>query len=426
MSGKNDLRPLTPEKGLSIAEMGDYYDALDRVLKNRDIHNIAMSGSYGSGKSSILGSYENRHHEKKFIHITLARFDQPYSESEFKTADANAAKKQNGSDPDANKHDDERERIVNILEGKILNQILHQIDPKNIPLSAFHTKAPASKKRVLSVCIYGACFTFLLLYHLYFDLWSSMVKDLASGWFTRLLTWTIRPGFRAVAAMALVSVIILGVSVLLHMLQRKNSLQKIFKRIDVKGTVGIEIFEDGDESCFDKYLNEVLYLFEHSGATAVVFEDLDRYDVVQIFEKLRVISDLLQQRKEQGISRSDQDGPIPKFLYLIRDSIFTADERTKFFDLIIPVVPVVASDNAYDKILERVGKTEFSNRLLRNISIYVGDMRLINNIINEYIIYENQVGRTDLHREPDKMLSMMVYKNLSPRILSFCGTEGVM
>ena len=68
----------------------------------------------------------------------------------------------------------------------------------------------------------------------------------------------------------------------------------------------------------------------------------------------------------------------------------------------------------YDKILERVDETKFSKRLLQNVSIYVGDMRLINNIFNEYIIYENQVGRTDLHREPDKMLSIMVYKNLFP------------
>ena len=418
MNGNNNLRPLTPEKGLDITEMGEYYDALDYVLKNRDIHNIALSGSYGSGKSSILGSYENRHHEKKFIHITLARFDQPYADAYTKVTDANADGKDDGGYQAGKKFDDERDRLVNILEGKILNQVLHQIEPKNIPLSAFHIKAPASKKRVLSVCIYGTCFMCLLLYHLYYDLWSSIVRDLAPGWLTSLLVWTIRPGFRAVAATLFLMLILLGVSVLLRVLQRKNSLQKIFKKIDVKGTVGIELYEDGDESCFDKYLNEVLYLFEHSGATAVVFEDLDRYDVVQIFEKLRVISDLLQQRKEQGISRGNQDGPIPKFIYLIRDSIFSPDERTKFFDLIIPVVSVVASDNAYEKILERfetLGKGEdFSTKLLRNISIYVGDMRLINNMINEYMIYQNQIGRTKLDREPNLMLSMMVYKNLFP------------
>lgn len=70
-----------PEKGRSIADMREYYDALDYVLRNQDIHNVALSGSYGSGKSSVLGSYENRHHEKKFIHVTLARFDEPYHDS---------------------------------------------------------------------------------------------------------------------------------------------------------------------------------------------------------------------------------------------------------------------------------------------------------------------------------------------------------
>lgn len=414
MSANNNLRPLTPEKSLNANLLGKYREALNYALDDQDIHNIALSGSYGSGKSSILGSYENISPEKRFIHITLAHFDQPYAEVDTKGIDANEAAKQCSDDQKEKKLDDKRDRIANILEGKILNQVLHQIDPRNIPLSTFHIKAPASKKRVASVCAYGGCFTFLLLYHFYYELWSSMVKDLAPSWPTNLLIWTIKPGFRVAAAIALVILLLLGISVLLHALQRKNSLQKIFKRIDVKGTVGIEMFEDGDESCFDKYLNEVLYLFEHSGADAIVFEDLDRYDVVQIFEKLRVISDLLQQRKERGISQSDKDYPIPKFIYLIRDSIFSPGERTKFFDLIIPVVPVVAFDNAYDKILERVGENKFSNKLLRNISTYVGDMRLINNIINEYMIYDSQIGSSKLDRNPNLMLSMMVYKNLFP------------
>ena len=418
MSRNNNLRPLMPEKGLSITDMGEYYDALDYVLRSQDIHNVALSGSYGSGKSSVLGSYENRHHEKKFMHVTLARIDEPYTEVDEKGTVINAAANKSSGDQKGNMCDNRGDRIVNILEEKILNQVLHQIQPKNIPLSAFRIKAPASRKRVYSLCAYGVCFTCLLLYHLYFELWSNIVWNLAPGWFTSLLMWTIRPGFRAISAMAFVGVILLGVWILLHVLQRKNSLQKAFKRIDVKGTVGIEMSEDGDESCFDKYLNEVLYLFEHSGADAVVFEDLDRYDVVQIFEKLRVISDLLQQRKVRGISKSDKNCPIPKFIYLIRDSIFSPGERTKFFDLIIPVVPVVASDNAYEKILERFEAMEerkkFSTKLLRNISIYVGDMRLINNIINEYMIYRNQIRDTKLDRDPNLMLSIVVYKNLFP------------
>ena len=53
---------------------------------------------------------------------------------------------------------------------------------------------------------------------------------------------------------------------------------KIFKKIGLKGIVEFEIFGNQDDSYFDKYLNEVIYLFEHSGADVIVFEDLDRYE----------------------------------------------------------------------------------------------------------------------------------------------------
>ena len=193
MSRNNNLRPLMPEKGLSITDMGEYYDALDYVLRSQDIHNVALSGSYGSGKSSVLGSYENRHHEKKFMHVTLARFDEPYTEVDEKGTVINAAANKSSGDQKGNMCDNRGDRIVNILEEKILNQVLHQIQPKNIPLSAFRIKAPASRKRVYSLCAYGVCFTCLLLYHLYFELWSNIVWNLAPGWFTSLLmdhqTW---------------------------------------------------------------------------------------------------------------------------------------------------------------------------------------------------------------------------------------------
>lgn len=46
-------------------------------------------------------------------------------------------------------------------------------------------------------------------------------------------------------------------------------------------------------SCFDKYLDEILYYFEISRRDIVVFEDLDRFDNVEIFETLRALNTLL-------------------------------------------------------------------------------------------------------------------------------------
>lgn len=67
-------------------------------------------------------------------------------------------------------------------------------------------------------------------------------------------------------------------------LLRNFDLQHLFRKLNVniKGFVGIEIFEEERDSTFDRYLDEVLYLFEQSGADVIVFEDLDRYEVTQI------------------------------------------------------------------------------------------------------------------------------------------------
>ena len=58
-------------------------------------------------------------------------------------------------------------------------------------------------------------------------------------------------------------------------------------------------------SYFDKYLDEIVYYFEVSRRDIVVFEDLDRFDNVQIFETLRALNTLLngsaQIRKQQKV-----------------------------------------------------------------------------------------------------------------------------
>ena len=61
-------------------------------------------------------------------------------------------------------------------------------------------------------------------------------------------------------------------------LLRNFDLQHLFRKLNVniKGFVGIEIFEEESDSTFDRYLDEVLYLFEQSGAVVIFFEDLDR------------------------------------------------------------------------------------------------------------------------------------------------------
>ena len=67
--------------------------------------------------------------------------------------------------------------------------------------------------------------------------------------------------------------------------------KNIFRKLNIKGNE-IEIFEKSDDSYFDKYLNEVLYLFENADADVIVFEDMDRFNTNGIFERLREVNTL--------------------------------------------------------------------------------------------------------------------------------------
>lgn len=435
-------RSLLPQNNLNLE---NYQDAIDYALETDRIRNIALSGSYGSGKSSVINSYEQAHHDKRFIHITLADFKE--QNLSVASSDKNAA--------------ENLKTTVDLLEGKILNQLIHQIDVKDIPQSRFRSKNTNSPRLKRDVGVF-ALFFLLLLYTLHYDTWQAMVNALPPGPLD--ISWSVHPSFRIV--MLFLCLFLGGLSLLF--LLRNFDLQHLFRKLNVniKGFVGIEIFEEESDSTFDRYLDEVLYLFEQSGADVIVFEDLDRYEVTQIFGKLKEISDLLYQRKkahddqllrelkkkketkcqktnqehgqsknQESVQQSCKEGEdqqsskvslndivsrsIPKFIYLIRDDVFTSSDRTKFFDFIIPVIPVIATGNAYDLMVNRFKGTELENafdkHFLRDVSLYLSDLRLVHNIINEYILYQQILECRDLNRDPNRQLAMIIYKNLFPK-----------
>lgn len=406
------FQSLLPKDDIAL---DSYQAALDYAMIHDEIRNVALSGSYGSGKSSVMNSYEKCCAGKTFIHISLADFE--------KEEPTNSSKE-----------------IAKRLEGKILNQLLHQINPENIKQSHFRVKADHAPNRRLRWVLFCTIYTFILLYSVRFSEWQKFASTLPPGLLD--VSWTASPSIRVIAILLC---FIMGGYALYHFTQ-EHDLSRIFKKLDVKGIVGIEVFENNEDSYFDKYLNEVLYLFEHSGADAIVFEDLDRYNVTQIFEKLKEISDLLYQRKRIGsvsypstskgkkvksqeVSKNEtqsesrkqhqEEKSSPKFFYLIRDDVFSSSDRSKFFDFIIPVVPVISTDNSYNLMKERFTQAgfenEFSQRFLREVSLYLTDLRLINNIVNEYIVYDGLLDRSELSRTTDCQLAIIIYKNLFPK-----------
>lgn len=388
---------LTP---LDDHDIGIYKSAIDFAFEHSDIRNIAISGAYGAGKSSVLASYEKAYPGRKFIHISLAHF-QNLDEADGITghnADANAMLKSDASGSP---------KIIreSLLEGKILNQLIHQIPADKIPQTNFRVKKSISKREPIEHTFLIALFIVALFRILFFDQWSSMVCSLPEV-LRASLVFSTTPTAEFVSGVLCVSIAAYFLYRVVYIQENKN----IFRKLSIQGNE-IEIFEDSEDSFFDKYLNEVLYLFENADADVIVFEDMDRFDASEIFERLREINTLA------NIQRI-KDGKQPlRFFYLLRDDIFISKDRTKFFDLIIPIVPVVDSSNSYDQFIEHLKKNnlfdKFDENFLQGLSLYVDDMRLLKNICNEFLVYYGRLDLTEL--DHNKMLAIITYKNLFPR-----------
>ena len=183
--------------------------------------------------------------------------------------------------------------------------------------------------------------------------------------------------------------------------------------------------EDKDETIFDKDIKELVYIIANSGTEIIVFEDLDRYDNPNIFIKLRELNFLVNKYNEtNGIRHT------VKFIYMVKDGMFTAKDRVKFFDFIIPIIPVVDSNNSsaiLTNLLKNFGY-ELDDDIIFKISLYIDDMRLLKNIANEFNTYYNVVLKEKIENEDadkikkeerykediSKLFALIVVKNVVP------------
>lgn len=123
----------------------------------------------------------------------------------------------------------------------------------------------------------------MLLFVLNYGKYCTWINEMNSTvwnyeWLKKSMFFLASPFGWVLSVLCITVIACLGLYHLLNIQTNKN----IFKKISVQGNE-IEIFEDSQNSYFDKYLNEVLYLFENSKADVVVFEDIDRFENVQIF-----------------------------------------------------------------------------------------------------------------------------------------------
>lgn len=374
--------PLSPTDSAEDCDV--YLDALSWALSNKkQIKNIAISGPYGSGKSSILQTFIKREGQKKwvlnknhFLNISLATFEAP--------------KKGDGQKKD-NSHtcDNDTQRLIEL---SLLQQLFYR---------ETNSKTPDSRlKKIQSL-----------------KTWKLFLQTIIAMFFVVALIILILPNEMdhffnlkcAIFASNIVKYIALTVSVIVLFIFFYKSSRSIIglsiKKLNLKGTE-IEIDKNISKSILNNHIDEIIYFFEATDYNVVIIEDLDRFGDSEVFTKLREINLLINNSK-----KVKQD---IVFIYAIKDDMFLDKDRAKFFDYMLPVIPIVNFSNSGDR-LKKMLKGEsikIDNDLIDDLSLFVDDMRLLYNIMNEFHIYATKVNQ---QLDINKLLAIIVYKNLFPK-----------
>ncbi len=363
----------------NVEKKKNYIDAINYALKDQNVFNIAITGTYGSGKSSILKTYSKNHPSYHYINLSLATFQ------------------------------DDKEKSYNrkledklTIEKSILQQLFYRVKTKRIPYSRFR-KIKNIKLIdiikwifiILSVVISGI----LIFFPSTIPKVKSNISVLQDNGFTNTHLMILFVVFVITTFFMLTAFI--------STLLKRVKLSKI-KVQSTELALDRENNEDND-SVFNRYLDEILYFFEVTKYNVVIIEDLDRFEEIEIFTKLRELNTL--------INNSEQIKRRVVFIYAIKDEIFINKERTKFFDFIIPVLPVINSSNSNEKLFKKIEEAGYENILsksfINDITVYIDDMRILNNIFNEFIIYLKNHSNITLNSE--KLFAMIVYKNIYPK-----------
>lgn len=359
---------------------------LRNAIESNNCNNIAITGVYGSGKSSIIQTYlaemPSCFRAQKVLSLSLSNFMDQVEEGK----------------------DTAYERTI---ENKIFQHILFKANEEKTAQSHYKKIANVSKKRAVKVTL------FLVWVVLSFFIVFYPQRILSFKYLSDLYAWVHSFGiYRWIHGIVYIGAIASMIYALIRCFV--YTIRRI-KKIRIKGVEVEKLkvdFEKDTKTPFNELLDEILYFFRAGGYKIVIFEDLDRIaNPKQLFLKLREINLLLNdsdyyKRKNEHI----------KFIYAIRDDLFESDIRTKCFDYIIPVVPVVDKYNAGDYLIKHYGKTIMQSIGTRNLNVlglFIRDKRELNNIVNEYTM--SHEAFIDDTTSPKKLLALLVYKNAYPK-----------
>lgn len=349
---------------LEDQEIARYSDEFELALTHQDAKNIALSGPYGAGKSSVAMTLETKETAKGKVwaHISLADFKGVSTERS--------------------------------VEDEILSQLVYKVPAKALSKSTLKPLRDEPRHKDLLR-------TALLVL---FGLDTAFLAYEAGHGITFSLPSTSPRATFVIAAMAWCFLAACAI----YREIRTKTISRTFKRLKVLNAE-IELFSSDSDTALDKYMNDIVYVLKNSPLDVVVFEDIDRFNDLTVFEKLRRINNLSNEGRPSTL----------RFLYLIKDSLFNeSHDRTKFFDFIIPVIPFVDPSNSVNLLKRglKAGGLEVDEAFLYQLSGFIDDPRILKEICNESIHYREFLfpGDEISRHYPEKLIGIVSYKVIFP------------
>lgn len=368
----------------------DYYteaEILNSQIKKEDVKNVAVVAKYGAGKSSVINTYLSKYRSKElktnhninklgssrknnYVRISLSTF--------------------NGVEYD---------EVA--IERSILQQLLYSRRKNELPNSKIERTAKSSRFHsflmalVLTslLCIIGTLSLDILHLASYSMFWPEWIK--ISFYF-----------------------IIIGIILwLLYYIIHYKKLRRIkYKDLEADFYDDKVNKEKINTNLINKFVDEVLYFFNCVPIDLVIFEDLDRFNETKIFSKLRELNLIIN---------NSQKNKKVTFIYAVRSDLFKNDEeRAKFFDFILPIIPVINPISAKIKIEEKLSqlcsidpKLKLTSRLIKGVTVFIPDMRILNNTFNDYIIMYMKIFKGETvasYLDVNKLFALCLYKNIFP------------
>lgn len=417
------LPKLLDKNDVAYKSVEELNRAITLAMKEKRVKNIALTGPYGSGKSSILQTFRRDHEEEKdengnnkykILNISLATLQSDDNISEdIELENVKESNIPNGKEIKGDSHQEhsnkqlkknsKQENLSRRIEYSILQQIIYKEEISKIPNSRFsriiHKTEDylKSKSTLLTRYILSFVIVFLIvfepkifrvetIYNLFNFGKCNIIFDIAGSIWMLYCLYIFIP-----------SVITL-------------CFRTKWKKLSLSG-ISIEL--EKNTSIFNKHFDEILYFFQANPYNVVIIEDLDRFKNPDLFLKLREVNFLLNESNaiKQHIV----------FVYAVKDDVFINEDRTKFFDYIITVIPVVNPYNSkalLKKALKERGYDcegeNIKDNDLSEIAFFIQDMRILNNIANEYKQYRENLCSKSGRLDHTKLLAMIVYKNYEP------------